>query len=357
MFVAHEEQKELRIESAQDSCHSRDFALFAQQMTGLIDKEILDPDLRDWILPGFTTTTSEDNVVASILMMATMQKYFTYRSGLMCGIPSVTLLGQKEDYEKILRKLDKLPTFGYEPAQFADALRPILKRMVATFDDAANTEIVDFWRKVVDVHSGSGTLKYSGWITAFCFWDKDGKCLQKLPVRKGDPRVDPHNYRTRGLVLDDIQYTILDDSRIPSGWSKVPVIVDDIDGTFNTEMVAGSVGIAGSSSGQGTESGDVGLDTMQPVTGWWIFEAEGAGEKQQSTASLHTGPIVSSIAVAESVASLTNDSGTIVSSTTEDLQRPPSPDAGETQFFPRMGDKATQPEDAPRVLTLEQDMQ
>ena len=358
MFVAHEGQKELRIESAEFNRHSRDFSSFAQQMTWLIEANILDPDLRDWVLPGFTTTTSEDNVVASILMMATMQKFFTYRSGVMCGLPSVTLLGQKEDYEKILRKLDKLPTFGYEPAQFADALRPILQRMVATFDDAANADIIDFWRRVVHVHSGSGSLKYSGWITGFCFWDKDGKCLQKLPVRRGRACDDPHNYRTRGLVLDDIQYTILDDSKIPSGWSKVPVIVDDIDGTFNTEMVAGSVGIAGSSSGRETENGDIGLDTMQPVTGWWIFEPEGANNTQQKRTITQSETQASMAAVPASDASLTADSATAVtSSTTDDQPSTPNSETADRRNSVQIGDKAAYPESMPRMRDLEESKQ
>jgi hypothetical protein len=58
-------------------------------------------------MPAFSTTTSHDTDVASIVMMASMQKYFSYYScAFICGIPSVTLLGEKADYELILRRLE-----------------------------------------------------------------------------------------------------------------------------------------------------------------------------------------------------------------------------------------------------------
>ena len=37
-------------------------------------------------------------------------------------------------------------------------------------------------------------------------------------------------------------------------------------------MIAGSLGITGSSSGRLLENGETGLDTLQPVAGWLIFE-------------------------------------------------------------------------------------
>ena len=80
-------------------------------------------------MPQFSTLTLKDRVVASIIMMASMQKFFGYGCGITCGIPSVTLLGEKADYEEILKKLDMLPGLipGPEPAQFADVIRPVIK--------------------------------------------------------------------------------------------------------------------------------------------------------------------------------------------------------------------------------------
>ena len=67
-------------------------------MGRLLEKNIVDPELREWIIPDFSTTTRDDRVVASVLMMGTLQKYFSYTLSIVCGLPSVTLLGTEEDW-------------------------------------------------------------------------------------------------------------------------------------------------------------------------------------------------------------------------------------------------------------------
>ncbi len=107
---------------------------------------------------------------------------------------------------------------------------------------------------------GSGSTEYSGWITAFCFWHEDGACQYSI--------WDGGN----NLSLDGVSYHKISDDVLPNGWCKVPVELNDNGLELKTEMVAGSVGIACSSSGLESEDGKVGLDSMQPETGWWIYE-------------------------------------------------------------------------------------
>lgn len=267
-FVAHQGQKELSIKYNTGDRYSVDFGVFAQEVTRLIEENVIDPELRSWMMPNFTTSRPQDEVVASILMMGSVQKYFSFKMIIMCGIPSVTLLGEREDYERIFSKLDKFSTFGDEPTQFAALLKPIVSRMIRTFDDAADPEIIDFWQKILHIHNhGSGSLKYSGWISAFCFWDEEGRSLHQFPYDKSiSQRKD------RYLTLDDTRYHVIDSGSIPPGVSKVPVKVDDNGEIVDTEMVAGSVGISCSSSGLEDDQGMVVLDTMQPETGWWVYE-------------------------------------------------------------------------------------
>ncbi|CAG8976784.1 hypothetical protein HYALB_00008443 [Hymenoscyphus albidus] len=123
IFVEHKGQKELVIEYGSGNRYSVDFGAFAYQMSKLLEDKIVDQEYRDWVMPKFTTTTKHDQVVASIIMMATMQKYFSFKCSIGCGIPSVTLLGEKAYYELILKGLDKLRSLGIEPTQFADVLQ------------------------------------------------------------------------------------------------------------------------------------------------------------------------------------------------------------------------------------------
>lgn len=294
-FVAHDGQKPLRIDMADLS----DFGLFAQLMGKLLEKKVVDPELRRWILPAFSTTTRDDSVVASILMMGTLQKYFSYTCGCVCGLPSVTLLGTEGDWENILLRLEKLKNYGQEPTIWYNLLKPVLKRFLKTIQNPDSEEVLDFWQRIVHQYNmGSGPTYLSGWITAFCFWNADGKLLYRdegpptkwneerdgnfryndktsfeaaFPGEK-DRQKDWNGLSTPYLTLDGAFYHRVDIDTVPPGYGSVPVNVDDNGHEYDTTMIAGSVGIKGKSSGRPLQDGEPGLDTIQPVTGWWIFK-------------------------------------------------------------------------------------
>lgn len=58
-------------------------------------------------------------------------------------------------------------------------------------------------------------------------------------------------------------FHIVDTDKIPRGYSSVPVKLDDNGVEYDTDMLAGMVGI---------HAGSEGLDTIQPVSGWWMYE-------------------------------------------------------------------------------------
>ena len=113
-------------------------------------------------------------------MMSTLKAYFSYGVGICCGIPSVTLEGEKDDYTSILQRLNKLDEFGEEPTIFARLLRPVLREFIAVFD-AVGTKggaNLDFWGKICHYQEGfSGPSYLSGWITAFTVWTPEGGWL------------------------------------------------------------------------------------------------------------------------------------------------------------------------------------
>jgi len=101
--------------------------------------------------------------------------YFTYKMVFACGIPSITLLGEKSDYESLVARLDKLATLGREPHTAARLLRPILMHFVNVFD---TPPVMDFWSKICHSKSrGSGGSDIGGWISAFSLWDGEGKWM------------------------------------------------------------------------------------------------------------------------------------------------------------------------------------
>ncbi|OAG01023.1 uncharacterized protein CC84DRAFT_1168214 [Paraphaeosphaeria sporulosa] len=281
LFVTHEERKELIVHT-EGSINTIDFARIAKEVANMIQENVERADLQEWIMPSFSTTTESDRAVASVLFMGAMQKYFSYGACLSCGIPSVTLLGKREDWENILQRLDTLPEFGAEPAAFADGLRPVLQGFIATFDGERTPETLDFWGRIAHrTFGGSGPTYLSGWITAFCFWDADGKPISKRGWSEdlGAPACE------------------VDFKDVPNGYAIVPLTINDNGKEYLTQMVAGSFGMEAfsqqkvkdtpdghattednsttdsktSNDGIRDEDPDSALDSIKPLTGWMMY--------------------------------------------------------------------------------------
>lgn len=139
------------------------------QISRLISQNVVDERICSWITPDFSTTTRNYVVVSSIMMMGTLQAYFVYKAYMWCGIPYVTLLGTKQDYEEILSRLQKLALFGEELTAFSGLLKPIIKNFIQSFDDPDHSDVVSFWQNICRENNGSGSSDYTGWITAFRF--------------------------------------------------------------------------------------------------------------------------------------------------------------------------------------------
>ncbi|KAI4207564.1 MAG: hypothetical protein LQ346_000496 [Caloplaca aetnensis] len=280
-FAKHEGKVELEIVYASENRYTVDYALFARQMSGLIEQNVVDPELRKWMMPAFTTvsalrtldrlkelmlipenspqTTESDMVIASILLMGATQEYFTFRCTTRCGLPSVTLLGEKADWELILTRIEKLKEYGEEPTMFYSLLEPVLSRFINSFDNPSSKDTAEFWQQLAHHDNRSGRDHYSGWITAFCFWTSKGKSLYQPP--------NPNSWSI--LKLDGAAYHIVYSGDVPPAYTAVPVKMDDNGDKFDATMVAGSVGMRYiSSKGEGST-----FDTIQAESGWWMFDS------------------------------------------------------------------------------------
>ncbi|KAJ4264178.1 hypothetical protein NW762_005372 [Fusarium torreyae] len=277
-FVDHQGQKELEVIQA-GTVNTVNFGALAERMAGLVSKNVKDPELGAWVMPNFSTTTDTDRVVASVLFMGAMQKYFSYTMSLTCGIPSVTLLGDVLDWQDIRGRLDRLEQLGDEPKQFAEMLRPILKHMILSFEQPNDPKVIRFWNTIATLNPmDSGSDYITGWITAFCFWNDKGKA-KKRHVAK---------------VLDRISYPSVDVDQVPVGFASVPVTVNDNGNSFKSIMLAGSFGIQGLpfdhnwSHGQDLARSEFSHETptpelvrIQPLSGWLMYEDE-AGEEAKA---------------------------------------------------------------------------
>ena len=265
---------------------SLDMGKFAQEMTGLIKENVKEPELKEWIIPNFSTTTDEDISVASIVMMGTFQAYFEYIYMVGCGFPSVTLLGERSDWQSIRIKLDQLSQYHEEAAEWANILIPTINHMVSTFDEPDSLKTKDFWMRCAfeagRVGSGFGFVTLSGWITAFCYWGEDGKrtfeYTDEMCMR--DTHGATLKERKR-LLLDGARFPLISPKAVPRGIVTVPIKLKDFEERVErkTTMVAGLVGVSVNKEG----------NTVQPRSGWWMLEDEYEKMKEKDLLQKRTG--------------------------------------------------------------------
>ncbi|KAF8188495.1 hypothetical protein K438DRAFT_1722527 [Mycena galopus ATCC 62051] len=261
-FVAHQGKKELVI-YAEGTRYDMDFGAMSRQMVTLIEKNIVDPTLREslrsdpaeWAMPNFTTTTVNDTTVAAVLMMATLKEYFAY--GICCatcGIPRVTLEGDRSDWVNILERLGKLKEYGIETIAWYHLLHPVISGFINLFDAPKSKSNVDFWRSVAryPYPNMCGPALYTGWINAFTVFSKKGAWLghglDKGIVSQVQPedltaeqfwvtysKLDARSFRER-------PYHHMTQEGIPPAYAEVNVKLVDNGKQFDCLVLAGVVG-------------------------------------------------------------------------------------------------------------------
>jgi uncharacterized protein DUF4419 len=260
LFVAHKGKIYHTIDISPHPISLLDKGDFAQHMIRLIEMDLVDRGLTDWIMPNFTTTTDNDKSVAAIVMMGTLQKYMGYGLRGGCGFPSVTLLGERSDWEEILRRVEKLPSYGAQPTEWSKLLVPVIKHMIESFYRPDSQEIKDFWLRACHSAGAGGSQDpetLSGWIASFCFWSKTGEYLTLS---------NPNIYHKK-LKLDGVEYPFIRRDRIPEGIVSVPVTLVEDAQVYKSTLVAGSVGMTARTVGNLMNQ-----TAVQPRSGWWMLK-------------------------------------------------------------------------------------
>ncbi|KAK4185141.1 hypothetical protein QBC35DRAFT_29435 [Podospora australis] len=270
LFVNHQGQQEILVK---ELTWYRILSRFKEEIQARVKTDWL----LDWIMPNFSTTTDSDIMTANILMMGLTKAYFKYIGKPVCGLPSVTLLGEKSDWEKLLAKLDRLPDFGQEPEEYKARLRPILSRFVTSFTHPDSEETRLFWNQIVTGRAGkicgSPPVHMSGWITGFFYWNENGAAYAR---QKGDM-----------LTLDGISYPVLDLEFAPVGYARAPFVMQDFEGhdNFPAYVAAGTLGKqitvgppAGYKEALERAGANVSLagdksihGTLKPLSGWMLY--------------------------------------------------------------------------------------
>lgn len=243
------------------------------------------PDwLLDWIMPAFSTSNSNDEMTATVLMMGLVQHYFSFTGGIICGLPKVTLLGDQYDWHRLLAKLDRLHEFGPEAADYATQLKPIFTKFVQTFAQPDSDDVKAFWKQIVRAERtfscGSGPIEYnvSGWVLAFMHWREDGK-LRVAPTLTDYEEKQPPKDGDNVVTVDGVRYFPTSMNSFVVGYAKAPLKMQDYPehGTDTAAYVlAGNIGI-----NRTLADGDKYV-ASKPMSSWFLYVPKDANNTVKS---------------------------------------------------------------------------
>ncbi|TFK74432.1 hypothetical protein BDN72DRAFT_833338 [Pluteus cervinus] len=268
-FVSHDGSKTLEV--------VRDGTRFSVDWEGIVDEfmdqmkgHLKDPEIQTWLTPTFSTTTQSDIVAANVSVMAIMSKYFDYSVMTMCGLPSVTLEGTREDWVELKQKAERLTLFGREElTRWHGVLTPIFDNFIRVFDGQIDVE--GFWNHMVKYKGGSGGPSISGWIGYFAAFDEDGKWQLYGGQRSGDTRyVQPLWLNWTGSSSLDYWQPNLRTAKIPNGSVEVKVDINDNGSKHEGRFVAGLLGWQWEQEKK----------TINPYVGWALYTVDNAAMKQ-----------------------------------------------------------------------------
>lgn len=256
LLVSHEGKKVLRIETDEDFLSGQgDWKNFIDLITEEIDKYSVG-DVAGSLVADFSTTGADERIASEVTLMDAVKPYYEYTLVyLICGIPSITLTGTPEDWNKVLQKTLSLKRFGL--GWWVDELEPILKEFVRASEGHPK---ISFWKDIVKKTRPQKVkgptcskrqpryTRFDGWFLKFFPYDKDGLTPKKVTVVQ---TMLPET------VCVPVKYEIRD-------------LHGNLIDTCDLELVAGIVAV----------QQDTVTFTMTPKIGWFVRTARPMDPKE-----------------------------------------------------------------------------
>lgn len=171
-IVDFDDRKELKIEVGSEPEKTDWYNVF-ESFYSRLSHDVKD-NLAETLLCDFSTSTNVDRLVSQATIMETVESYYDFIViYIVCGIPSITLEGTVEDWERVKEKT--LALEKYDLGWWTDRLVPILDEFIAASKGNAN---IAFWKEMVHITepgSCGNPRVIDGWITDLYPYDCDGK--------------------------------------------------------------------------------------------------------------------------------------------------------------------------------------
>ena len=222
-FVNHEGKEKITIERPGFHLEggndwSTVFGEFAENI-----KERVKMDFYDIMVDDTSVATKLSKISSEIAIMDTFKHYFEFRVKFACAITEVTLVGSREDWEKLRTKVHKLKEFNKEDRLqldwWLDRLVPLVDQIV---DQAVSRKIdKSFWSKIYQSHDQKGFYEpipyVNGWLNVFnpYILKAQSELIQTIPMRRAR--------KTERSTFENVY-----PDELMNGVSKAPVILENM---------------------------------------------------------------------------------------------------------------------------------
>lgn len=232
-IVSHDGKKSLTVPTESlDEKHWPDMiSQFSEQI-----RQNSDPVLHETLLCNFSTTTPKIRTAFEVALMDVYQRYFEFNMMCVCGIPTVTLEGTPDDWQRIRDRIELLATFDLE--WWTSRLAPILDQFVTTSMGSPDRA---FWQAIYKPTRFYVRDSASGWIA-----DLFPYLCQRLPKPEFWRNNIFETERRDWLPVDSNSRSVsVALQNFPCGLSSAPVKIQFSDSSqpLDVDLMAGFFGV------------------------------------------------------------------------------------------------------------------
>ena len=205
-LVSHAGKKELAVITGDNLLSGQaDWPRLIGEFASQID-QFTKGGIANIITADFSTTGPVERVASQVTLMESVKSYFDYTIiTIVCGIPSITLTGTPEDWQRVLDKTRSLKQYGLD--KWIESLEPILTEFVRAAEGHPNQ---GFWQDIVKKKrvdevrgascDGKKPTEFDGWFLKL-FPDENGKTFKSATVLTEMP-VERVNVDFRYKIVD-----------------------------------------------------------------------------------------------------------------------------------------------------------
>jgi hypothetical protein len=231
----------------------------------------LQETMKGLMVPDFSDTTVEEEISLKVAIMDVCQHFFEYKVCTLCGFPSITLDGTRQDWELLCTSAEALINQGCLPdfaSEWLSALQPLLEKILEEYIRSEDGKLSDdtFWNSMCKLGGTNGSGRrtwFNGWINIF------------FPIinRRWNPYCVPYSNRM-GYAAEPLEWNIRykrshdptvagpDTQDFPLGVSSAPVIWEYFGSVIRLEFKSGFIGA----------SQDADTLTISPCVRWAVVE-------------------------------------------------------------------------------------